>query len=238
MELEHDFTVPASLDRVWVAFNDLEDLGGCFPGATVSDVTDAGFSGTAKVKLGPIALVYAGTGRWLERDEAAHRMVLEAKGKDRRGNGTAGAMITIVLAEESPQRTFVHVMTELNVTGKPAQFGRGVMQDVSDKLLQQFIDCLEGRFADEAVPAATPAEGPHPTRDADAVASAESSHDAASGAPAFPPPAPPRHVREAPDVVDLGAAAGPVLVRQFGPPVAAGLLGLLIGWLLGRGRRR
>lgn len=232
MELEHDFTVPAPLERVWEAFNDLEDLGGCFPGATVSDVTESGFSGTAKVKLGPIALVYAGTGRWLERDEEAHRMVMEAKGKDRRGNGTAGATITIVLAEEAPQRTFVHVVTELNVTGKPAQFGRGVMQDVSDKLLGQFIDCLEGRFADQAAPAATTAEGPHTVSD-----TSQPAENGPPGPAAAAPGVAPRHVREAPDVVDLGAAAGPVLIRQFGPPVAAGLLGLLIGWLIGRRRR-
>ena len=150
MELEHDFAVPAPVDQVWAAFLDLEDLGTCFPGATVTDVSAGGFKGTAKVKLGPIALVYTGTGTWVDRDEHAHRMVLEAKGKDKRGNGTAGATITIVLAEESPGRTFVHVLTDLNVTGKPAQFGRGVMQDVSDKLLQQFVDCLEGRFADGA----------------------------------------------------------------------------------------
>ena len=215
MELEHDFAVPAPVDQVWAAFLDLEDLGTCFPGATVTDVSAGGFKGTAKVKLGPIALVYTGTGTWVERDEHAHRMVLEAKGKDKRGNGTAGATITIVLAEESPGRTFVHVLTDLNVTGKPAQFGRGVMQDVSDKLLQQFVDCLEGRFAGLGGGGAGAGDaglGGIPARSAAA------------------------HGREVPDVVDLGAAAGPVLVKQFGPLVGAGLLGLLIGWLLGRRR--
>jgi carbon monoxide dehydrogenase subunit G len=227
MELEHDFAVPAPVERVWATFLDLEDLGTCFPGATVSDVTAEGFKGAAKVKLGPIALVYTGTGRWLERDEHAHRLILEAKGKDKRGNGTAGAIITIVLAEESPNRTFVHVLTDLNVTGKPAQFGRGVMQDVSDKLLQQFVDCLEGRFAEEAAPAAAPAEGPRETGE----------EPVAAAVPLVRAPVHP-HAREVPDVVDLGAAAGPVLLKQFGPLVGAGFLGLLLGWLLGRRRRR
>jgi carbon monoxide dehydrogenase subunit G len=235
MELEHDFAVPAPVDQVWAAFLDLEDLGTCFPGATVTDVSAGGFKGTAKVKLGPIALVYTGTGTWVERDEHAHRMVLEAKGKDKRGNGTAGATITIVLAEESPGRTFVHVLTDLNVTGKPAQFGRGVMQDVSDKLLQQFVDCLEGRFADGAArDAAVGADG-MPVQDLAATAGGASGGGDASagGIPARPAAA---HGREVPDVVDLGAAAGPVLLKQFGPLVGAGLLGLLIGWLLGRRR--
>ncbi len=235
MELEHDFAVPAPVDQVWAAFLDLGDLGTCFPGATVADVTAEGFTGTAKVKLGPIALVYTGTGTWVERDEHAHRMVLEAKGKDKRGNGTAGATITIVLAEESPGRTFVHVLTDLNVTGKPAQFGRGVMQDVSDKLLQQFVDCLEGRFADSAAGLGPVGSAGMPVAVGDAVAGgAPGVGDAgASGIPGRPAPA---HAREVPDVVDLGAAAGPVLLKQFGPLVGAGLLGLLIGWLLGRRR--
>lgn len=235
MELEHDFAVPAPVDQVWAAFLDLEDLGTCFPGATVTDVSAGGFKGTAKVKLGPIALVYTGTGTWVERDEHAHRMVLEAKGKDKRGNGTAGATITIVLAEESPGRTFVHVLTDLNVTGKPAQFGRGVMQDVSDKLLQQFVDCLEGRFADGAAGRAAVGANGMPVQDlAGLGGGGAGAGDAGLGG--IPARSAAAHGREVPDVVDLGAAAGPVLVKQFGPLVGAGLLGLLIGWLLGRRR--
>ena len=99
-----------------------------------------------KVKLGPIALQYAGAGTFLERDDAAHRAVIEAKGKDKRGNGTAGATVTIQLAPAG-EGTRVDVTTDLSVTGKPAQFGRGVMQDVSDKLLQQFVACIESQFA-------------------------------------------------------------------------------------------
>ena len=115
---------------------DLERVGGCFPGATVTEATGESFAGTVKVKLGPIALQYAGTGAFVERDDAAHRAVIEAKGKDKRGNGTAGATVTMQLAPaEGGAHTRVDVATELAITGKPAQFGRGVMQDVSDKLL-------------------------------------------------------------------------------------------------------
>ncbi|MGB7819543.1 MAG: SRPBCC family protein, partial [Ornithinibacter sp.] len=146
MELTHDFAVPADVDTTWATFMDLESVGNCFPGAQVTEVSDEGFSGTVKVKLGPIALQYAGSGTFIERDDASHHAVIEAKGKDKRGNGTAGATVQIELAED-PGGTRVHVVTDLSVTGKPAQFGRGVMQDVSDKLLQQFVACIEGRFA-------------------------------------------------------------------------------------------
>lgn len=160
MELTHDFVVPADMDSTWATFMDLEKVGGCFPGATVTEVSDESFKGTVKVKLGPIALQYAGAGEFLERDDNAKRAVIEAKGKDKRGNGTAGATVTMQLAPSS-EGTRVDVTTELQITGKPAQFGRGVMQDVSDKLLQQFITCIEEQFAagaesEEEVP--TPAE--------------------------------------------------------------------------------
>ena len=157
MELTHDFTVPASVDDAWATFMDLERVGSCFPGATVTSVDESGFAGTVKVKLGPIALQYAGTGQFLERDDAAHRAVIEAKGKDKRGNGTAGATVTVQLAP-SGEGTRIDVTTDLSITGKPAQFGRGVMQDVSDKLLQQFVACIERQFAaPEPEPSRTPA---------------------------------------------------------------------------------
>ena len=146
MELRHDFTVPASVDDAWATFMDLERVGSCFPGATITSVDESGFAGTVKVKLGPIALQYAGTGQFLERDDTAHRAVIEAKGKDKRGNGTAGATVTVQLAP-SGEGTRIDVTTDLSITGKPAQFGRGVMQDVCDKLLQQFVACIEGQFA-------------------------------------------------------------------------------------------
>src|SRR6478609_9118596 len=145
MDLTHSFTVPTSVDDAWALFMDLERVGSCFPGATVTDVTGDGFAGTVKVKLGPIALVYSGSGSFVERDDEAHRAVIDAKGKDKRGNGTAGATVTIQLTDAGNGTTKADVRTDLNVTGKPAQFGRGVMQDVSDKLLGQFVACIEGK---------------------------------------------------------------------------------------------
>ena len=147
MELTHEFTVPATVDQTWEALNDIESVAGCFPGATVTSAEGDTFQGSCKVKLGPIALVYNGTGSFVEKDEASHTMRIEAKGKDKRGNGTAGADVVATLTDSGPE-TQVKVVTDLAITGKPAQFGRGVMQDVSNKLLDQFVDCLKGKVGD------------------------------------------------------------------------------------------
>ena len=199
MELTHDFTVPAPIDTTWATFMDLHRVGSCFPGAVVTAASDDGFAGTVKVKLGPIALQYAGAGTFLERDDQAYRAVIEAKGKDKRGNGTAGATVTIQLAP-SGEGTRVDVTTDLSVTGKPAQFGRGVMQDVSDKLLGQFVACIEQQFAVEDEPA--PETVPQPDAGPSAPSAAASATtglvgstanstrvSAASGSPATRPTA-------------------------------------------------
>ncbi len=164
MDLRHEFTVPASIDQTWSAFNDIESVAVCFPGAKVTAVEGDTFTGTVKVKLGPIALIYNGTGTFVEKDESAHRMVIDAKGKDKRGNGTAGAHVTATMTEQGTS-THVEVLTDLNITGKPAQFGRGVMEDVSNKLLGQFTACLEQKVGDsssETTDAAAVVEEPTP----------------------------------------------------------------------------
>ncbi|MBA2445168.1 MAG: SRPBCC family protein [Nocardioidaceae bacterium] len=148
MELSHRFTVPTSIEVAWEAFNDLERVAPCFPGASLTSYDGDTFEGICKVKLGPVSLQYSGTGRFVERDESAYRAVIEAKGKDKRGNGTAAATITAQLASSGDAATDVIVSTDLNITGRPAQFGRGVMQDVSDKLLAQFATCLETKLAE------------------------------------------------------------------------------------------
>jgi uncharacterized protein len=146
MDLTHRFSVPAGVAEAWDAFNDLEGLAPCFPGATITSVDGDEFSGSVKIKLGPISLMYNGSGRYIERNDADRRVVIEARGKDKRGNGTATATVTASFAESGGQ-TDVEVLTDLVITGKPAQFGRGVISDVSDKLLDQFVSCVSGRFA-------------------------------------------------------------------------------------------
>jgi len=242
MELTHNFTVPASVDDAWATFMDLERVGSCFPGAVVTSVDESGFAGTVKVKLGPIALQYAGTGEFLERDDAAHRAVIEAKGKDKRGNGTAGATVTVQLAP-SGEGTRIDVTTDLSITGKPAQFGRGVMQDVSDKLLQQFVGCIERQFAEpESEPETTADAGDAPAVAATGSAAQPAAGAAAAEAGAATPasvPAAPRPLRAAPapaadDSIDLGATVLPVLVKSYAPYAVAALAGLVLGWLIGR----
>jgi len=226
VELTHTFTVPASLDTTWAAFNDIEGVANCFPGAVVTSVEEDEFKGTVKVKLGPISLTYNGSGSFVEKDQSAGRFVVEAKGKDRRGNGTANATVTATLASASSGATDVEVLTDLSITGRPAQFGRGVIQDVSDKLLQQFIDCLEQKLGGAAA-AGTPA-APGPEEAAAAAASGEVGATAsgepagpgqptASGEPAaeppgseVPAPGPPAAGSGAPAPEAAAAAGGPI----------------------------
>ena len=144
MELTHRFTVPVPIDEAWAQFNDIALVAECFPGATVTSADSDSFAGLGKVKL--VRSRWSTTGRAPSpRRTAAHRMVVDAKGKDKRGNGTAGAVVSMAMTEAGSS-TDVEVLTDLAITGKPAQFGRGVMQDVSDKLLGQFVACLEQRF--------------------------------------------------------------------------------------------
>lgn len=146
MQLEHSFTVAAPPERTWALLTDLQTVGGCFPGATVTEADEESFAGNVKVKLGPIAVTYDGKGRFVERDDEAHRAVIEGTGKGLRGLGNAGAKVTVQLTPDG-EGTRADVRTELNITGKPAQFGRGVMQSVSDKLLGQFVSCVESRLS-------------------------------------------------------------------------------------------
>jgi carbon monoxide dehydrogenase subunit G len=259
VDLTHSFVVPVDRATAWATFEDIAGVAECFPGAVVTSVEGDTFEGTCKVKLGPIALQYGGTGSFVERDEAAGRFVLDAKGKDKRGNGTAGAHVTASFTEEGPSSTKVEVVTDLQITGKPAQFGRGVIQDVSDKLLGQFVDCLQARIGtgpdSEAGPAdATP---PAPT-DATAEEPAAAAAVASATEPAATPPTPgapssrptpvadPAAARTAPrtpppkpkdDALDLGATVLPILARTYWKQAAGAALVLLVIWRLLRRRR-
>jgi uncharacterized protein len=225
MQLNHRFTVPASIDETWSAFNDLERIVPCFPGAALTSVEGDEFTGTCKIKLGPISMQYGGSGKFLERDEGAYRAVIEAKGKDKRGNGTASATVTSQLTAESDTSTNVEVVTDLAITGKPAQFGRGVMQDVSDKLLGQFANCLETKLGPGGAAVAEPEE---------AVAEPEEAGDVGSGETA--PGSPLSGAGSgAPRELDLGATVIPILVKRYAP-YAIGLV-ILVMVLRRLGRR-
>ncbi|MEO8888211.1 MAG: SRPBCC family protein [Jatrophihabitantaceae bacterium] len=153
MQLEHSFTVPVGVDEAWRVLLDIERIAPCMPGAAIDSVDGDDFTGSVKVKLGPIGLTYKGKASFIEKDELAHRAVIDARGRDARGNGTASAKVTATLTETDGS-TKVDVRTELDITGKPAQFGRGVMVDVGNKLIGQFADCLAGKLTEgDAAPA-------------------------------------------------------------------------------------
>jgi carbon monoxide dehydrogenase subunit G len=146
MELEHSFTIPVSPERAWQVLLDVEQVAPCMPGATVDSVEGDEVTGRVKVKVGPVALTYAGKARFTERDEQAKSITLEASGKETRGAGTAAATVHSWLADEGGQ-TRVTVHTTMNVTGRPAQFGRGVMADVGGRIIEKFASNLAAQLA-------------------------------------------------------------------------------------------
>ncbi|HZC26928.1 MAG TPA: SRPBCC family protein, partial [Actinopolymorphaceae bacterium] len=165
MRLEHEFTVPVPADSAWRILLDLPVVAPCMPGATLTSYDGAEFTGTVKVKVGPISLTYKGKGRVVESDETARRAVVEASGRESRGAGTAKATVTATLHPEGDS-TRVAVATDLAITGRPAQFGRGMMTDVGSKLIGQFAECLAGKLErgevasrDTSAPATEP-DGP------------------------------------------------------------------------------
>ena len=162
MQLEHQLSVPAPIDVVWPALLDPERVAPCVPGATLTGVDGDSFTGTVKVKVGPIMLLYKGTGMFTETDEQARRAVLKADAKDTRGNGTVKATVTLTLTEDGDRTTGV-VVTDLSITGKPAQFGRGMIADVGGKIIEQFSARLSEKLAvaaPEPASADTPASEP------------------------------------------------------------------------------
>jgi carbon monoxide dehydrogenase subunit G len=211
MELEHDFTVPVPADEAWRVLLDVERVAPCMPGATLDAVEGEEFRGRVKVKVGPIQVTYSGTARFAEKDEAKRRAVIEARGKEARGTGTATMTVTAQLQEQDGS-TRVTTVTDLAITGRPAQFGRGVLAEVGGKIIGQFAECLAqqlggGAAAAEATPAPAGA----------APAPADTAVEPAPAEPALAEPGPPAEL--APEVA-AGAAAGAAAAAMTG---AAGL---------------
>jgi uncharacterized protein len=216
MQLEHSFTVPVPVEVAWQALHDPERVAPCLPGATLTSVDGSEFSGTVKVRLGPVSLTYKGTGRFTSSDEDARRLVLEATGKDSRGNGTASATITATVAEAGDDASRVDVVTDLTITGRPAQLSRGLIGEVSGKILDAFAECLASKLTSAA-------------SDGDGAGGAQP--DGAGGAQ---PPAPERPRPPEPDggEIDLMQYAGGSVAKRLAP-LAVGALVLLaiVRWL-------
>ena len=223
MRFENNFEVDAPLEEVWEAMLDVERVAPTVPGAQVLERTgDDSYKVAIKVKVGPMSMTYRGEVEITERDEAAHRAVMKARAKESRGQGTADADVTMVLSGANGG-TAATVTTEVQLSGKVATMGQGVLRDVSGRLVQTFAQnlatMLEGGEVPEGEPARPTVEsGPEPPPP-----------------PSQPPPLPPRDDED--DALDLGSIGGAMVTdRLRDPRVLAGLLGLalLLGYLLGR----
>jgi hypothetical protein len=234
MELTNDFRVALPVDRAWAVLTDLERIAPCMPGAQLQEIEGDEYRGVVKIKVGPITAQYKGQATFLSQDASNHVAVLRAEGRETRGQGNANATITATLVPDG-DGTAVTVLTDLVVTGRVAQFGRGVLAEVSAKLLDQFVDCLETTVLsdEQAAEADEPASPlPAPT-DAPAVEEpatpAPVPPDSGAAAPA-PAAAPAVRKIDAPEAVpvNLVDAAGSSVAKRVGPIVAA----IAIIWLL------
>jgi carbon monoxide dehydrogenase subunit G len=254
MQLEHEFHVPVPVAQAWDVLLDVERIAPCMPGASVQSFDGENVEGRVKVKVGPIQVTYAGSAKFVDRDEANHRVTIDAKGKEARGSGTAAASIVTQLYDEG-ESTRVTVTTDLAITGKPAQFGRGVMVEVGNKLLGLFADCLAEEISGEGAGASGAAAGAGSAPAAAAAAGgagavADTASDTATGGDAAgedaavttaepspspqpvasPTPSPaPRPVARETQPLDLLDAAGPALAKRL-VPLLVGLLVLLLVW--------
>ena len=222
MQLENEFSVPAPVSEVWKTLLDVERIAPCMPGATVERVDGDEVAGRVRVKVGPVTASYAGTARFVTKDEAAHRFVLEGSGRETRGTGTASATVEVGMTEQDAV-TQVRVVTSLEVTGKQAQFGRGVMADIAAKLTDQFAACLAERVRGPA-PAAEPSASPQaaePQAVSPQAVSPQSAapQDAAAGS------------------LDLVSTVAMPVLKRFGPVLGGLAFGLVLGLLLGHRRR-
>ena len=232
MKLENEFTVDVPVEDVWEVLLDLERVTPCLPGAALTEESGNEYNGEMKVRLGPVSQEYEGTVKIEEADESERRAVLKANGKDARGQGTASATITSTLQDEGNGSTKVRVETDMQLTGRAAQFGRGVQQDVAEKLLNRFAECLEneimgGGAEEELEPDASEGEPSEGEPSADGEAGEE------EGQPRR------RIIQQDKEVepLDLGEASQEAVIKRLkaAAPVAAGFIaGALVVWLLKR----
>jgi len=167
MQMQHSFTVPVTVEEAWKVLLDVERIAPCLPGASLDSTDGDTFSGRVKVKVGPVSLTYKGRAEFLSRDETAHQAVLSAKGKDARGSGTAAARIAMSLSGDGTT-TRVDVVTDLDLTGRPAQLGRGVIADVGERIIGQFAAALSEEI-EASRPDGAPQSPPSPSASADAA---------------------------------------------------------------------
>lgn len=216
MELTNEFRVAVPAAKTWEVLTDVERVAPCLPGATLLSVDGDEFTGAVKVKVGPITVSYKGVAAFEEKDATARRVVLRATGKETRGNGSAAAVVTAQLKDEG-DATAVFINTDLQISGKAAQFGRGVLADVAGNLIGQFAKSLEASVLGDATPAANAPAG--------AAADAPSAAGVAAVA------------ADAGDSVDLLKVVALPMAKRAAPVLAGLAAGLTVGLLVGRRRR-
>ena len=219
MDLQNSFVVPSDIETAFATLQDVEGLAPCMPGATLTSHDGDDFTGSVKVKLGPVSMVFAGTARFVSKDTTTWTVVIEGSGKETKGTGTAKGLVTAVLVQEAPDRTRVDVNTEITITGKAAQFGRGVMQDVAARIIDQFSANLAAMMT---------AGGAEAVAEAEAVAAGAAGTTTTAARPAAMP-----HHEDSIDL--LGTAGAPVLKRVI--PVVIGLA-VVIGVIVWIARRK
>ena len=211
MELNNEFRVAVPAAKTWEVLTDVERVAPCLPGATLLSVDGDEFTGAVKVKVGPITVSYNGDAAFLEKDASAQRVVLKANGKETRGNGNAAAVVTAQLKDEG-DATSVAITTDLTISGKAAQFGRGVLADVAGNLITQFAKALEADMVGGSVPASAQ------TLSAPSEPMVTTQTDGG-------------------DSVDLFKVVAVPMAKRAAPALTALVAGGLIGFLLGRRKR-
>jgi uncharacterized protein len=209
MKIANQFAVSAPIEQAWDVLCDLEQVIPLMPGAQLTGHEGDDYLGKVKVKVGPVTSEFSGKVRFVEQDRDQHRAVIDAKGKESRGTGNAAATVTARLDEDG-QRTSVTVDTDLKIVGKLAQFGSGMLQQVSEKLLGQFVESLEAKLAAENASGAASPESVSETRQAPAALE--------------------------PEPIDLLDLAGGARLKKYGAVVGAVLAVLMLIWVLRRRR--
>ena len=228
-QLLNEFTVNRSVDHTWAVLTDVERIAPCMPGAQLQEIEGDVYRGVVKVKLGPISTAFKGQASFVERDDAHHRAVLKGEGRDTGGKGSADALITAQAEAVSAHVTKVVVSTELRVSGKVAQFGRGIMGDVSEKLMAQFAHNLNTMLdAEDDTPAEAQAAAEEAVAHAAEVAADAASHTADAAAADAAAPTIRTIQGPAAEPIELSDLAGGAMVKRLVPALGALLVLLLL----------
>jgi carbon monoxide dehydrogenase subunit G len=237
IELDNSFTVPVPPEQAWDVLLDVERIAPCMPGASVTSVEGDEIAGQVKVKLGPLSLSYKGTAKFTEKDPASHTIAIQATGKETRGAGTASATVHASLKPDDAEgQTTVSIHTSLNVTGRPAQFGRSLLPEVSGKLIDQFAANLAALIDSSSNPAEAPPAQDTAAGTGDAAAGATAAGTAAATQATAAPARPVAQLQQEDSLNLIKLVGGPVLKRVLPIVLGAVLLAIVGRRIWGRSK--